>query len=544
MEITETYQFIKSKWITQYLSNTSNVHSFYEYVPLKEDAFIQRAVELDSEKRMQVPREKLVEVLSSYHEPELLHPKVKQNIDRLRHSDSLVVIGGHQACLLTGPLYTIYKAITLLQLAEREEKRLGRPVIPVFWIAGEDHDWDEVNHVWIQKSSTPVKVRFSPRSNRKSISEISCIPEEVQVWIDHLSQLLPDSSYKKEWVSILKEFSATPIAWTRFFARIMNYLFGKHGLLLMDAADSELRKLEKPFWDILITKNKEIQKKIQEKLNEFTRLGYSLPIPDKKNYAHLFICSEGNRYPLYFDGITWTASGLSERWTTSELQSLACDFPHLLSNNVMTRPLMQEYIFPTLSFVGGFSEITYWGLLKDVFTLCGLQMPIVYPRSQITLVSSTIRRRMREYKLTPSDVYTCFEEKKKNWFQKQKLINTDFLFKEARREILLIHEHLLHQLDKNLDINLMESGQINQNKIVEHLEYLEKSTEKIIRNKFDVEISRWDEIASVIYPSNKPQERVYNLINYWNAYGVEWIDRLINAPLLCEDGSVNFVSIP
>lgn len=129
-------------------SHSSSISSFFSYNPWKDIHFQQRYQYLQNQKDL-VSRKQLVSALRSYYGNHTLHPKVEANLDRLLDPRSCVVIGGHQACLMTGPLYTLYKAVTVIQLAKREEERLGVPVIPVFWIAGEDHDYEEVNHIWI-----------------------------------------------------------------------------------------------------------------------------------------------------------------------------------------------------------------------------------------------------------------------------------------------------------------------------------------------------------------------------------------------------------
>lgn len=544
MDIKETNPLHFNKWINHYLRNASDVHAFYAHAPLTEDVFVQRVHELDSHVRMQAPREKLADVITSFHTPEMLLPEIQQNIERLRDEKSLVVIGGHQACLLTGPMYTIYKAMTIIRLAQREETRLGRPVIPVFWIAGEDHDWDEVNHIWIQGTAQkPSKLGFASTSNRKPISEVMCNPQQMNYWFDELSRVLPDSIHKKEWVRILKEFTSTPITWTRFFARVMMHFFGKYGLLLVDAADPDLRELEKPFWEVLLTRNREIQSLVRQKSSEMIDLGYPSIVPDKDNFAHLFLCRKGNRYPLYFDGKTWTAPGVDGEWDTSEMLNLANTSPEKLSNNVLTRPLMQEYIFPTLSFVGGAAEVQYWGILKDVFDICGLQMPVVYPRMQITLVPHSIEKRMQGFGMTLQDVTTRFDEMKEKWLEKKHPVNVDALFLQAKQEIEATHQRLLEQINAEVEINLVESGQVNKNKLMEHLTYLERYAEHALHKKYDVEMRQWDEMRNTLYPRNKPQERIYNVVEYWNAYGVEWIDALVRIPLVTRANASYSISI-
>lgn len=516
-------------------SHSSSISLFFSYNPWKEINF-QRRYQYLQDRKVSVPRELLVQALRSYYGSQTLHPKVETNLNRLLDPKSCVVIGGHQACLMTGPLFTLYKAVTIIQLATREEERLGVPVIPVFWIAGEDHDYEEVNHIWIcdldQQLVKESLTHSSSSINRRPISSIPIESEMMIQWLRKISQKLPDTVYKKEWLSACKQVIQSSQTWSQLFGQLMNLLFQHWGLLLMDAADVHIRRLETPFFIDLVHNNEQIGRQIQESAKLLKTHQYESSIHIEPDHSHLFIHLNEERFPLFRQGEVWMTRDGSQRFTTKELIQMAKTTPEKLSNNVLTRPLMQEFLFPTLAYVGGPGEISYWALLKDTFTLMGLQMPIVYPRSHITLVDQTAWKRMQQFQLEWSDLFYRFEQKRDEWLQKESTIDMNQVFEFADREIDKIYQKLIKTLKQNVGVHMEDIGLRNQKYVKKQLQYLRSYSERMIEEQYQHQLRRFDEIAIRLLPLNQLQERVYNLIQVWNQHGIQWLDDIIQQPLL------------
>jgi bacillithiol biosynthesis cysteine-adding enzyme BshC len=513
-----------------YLENEAFVRSFYAYTPWENESIAKRISYLDKLRSdLAAPRLRLVEALQSYHEPELIHPAVCRNLERLKSPDSLVVIGGQQAGLLSGPLYTLHKAITIIQWARRAEKMLNRPVIPVFWIAGEDHDFDEVNHIWIdRRERKPHKVKLEIKGKQKQpVSAYVLTPEEMHPWLERLARLLPDHENKSQWLHRLKQLTGEPLSWTRFFARVMHDFFGKWGLLLIDSADPQLRKLESPFFRALIKKSTQLRQHVAKKSAMLEEWGFPAPVDLRENQANLFILIDGGRYPLYQKGSIWWAGETGHRFTEDDLLHLAETAPERFSNNVITRPLMQEYLFPTLFFVGGPGEMAYWGLLKEAFSEMGLEMPIVMPREQLTLIDRTAEKRIKEFSLTWIDVLNSLDERRSQWLEERKPPELESKFLHVKDGIRALHRWLTDELVREIGMNLKEMGIKNEAKVLTQIDYFYRFAKKAIEEKHEAGLRQWDELISAVKPEMKPQERIYNVIQYWNLYGLEWIDQLV-----------------
>lgn len=528
--------------------HSSFVSTLFTYHPWMEVSFRQRYQFLQEKRNEPFARSELVKVFRAQYGQERLHPQIEINLQRLEDKRSCVVIGGQQAGLLTGPLYTLYKAMTIIQLAKREEERLGIPVIPVFWIAGEDHDFEEVNHIWIRNVQEHVtKQSFHHHSpitmNRISVSCLQLDQSKMLKWLEELSDQLPDTPYKSEWLKTSQEIVSSAQTWGQFFFKMMQTLFNHWGLLLIDSTNIHLRRLESKFFMRLIKQNQQLRK-IIGKTEQFCQGNqYHIPVKLEENHAHLFVNVNSERYPLFNHQDTWMTRDGMHRWSTEDLLNMAAETPEKLSNNVLTRPLMQEYLFPTLAFVGGSGEIAYWSLLKQSFELMGLEMPIVYPRVQITLVDQTSLKRIKHFQFTWKDLFLHFDRKKSEWLNEKVKVDIDQLFQKTNEEMDQVHHALIHQLEQHLNVHMNEIGGKNREKIKEQIRYLRKYVNRMVEDQYQTELRRMNEIVVRLFPLQKPQERIYNLVQIWNEHGLKWLDHLMEQPLLLKPNDHHLVHI-
>ncbi|TCP70438.1 bacillithiol biosynthesis cysteine-adding enzyme BshC [Baia soyae] len=525
---------IKNPWQNQlmsdYLEPEHPVRSFFSHHPLQSSSYSLRAEEVYSSLSQRVDRQKLVEALYRYHQPELLHPEIESNLGRLRQEDSLVVIGGQQAGLVTGPLYTIHKVFTIIELARKQEQELGKPVIPVFWIAGEDHDIDEVNHIFVQSKEGVLKKRYRvevEQNNRQAVSHLSIDPEYLQNWLQEVSEHYVDTPYKTEWLEACQKLSHDKPSWGRFFARLLHSLFAKYGLVLIDSADPHVRQIEQDFFLRLINQSEQIQTSIQTSVQQFEEAGYADPIHTQPNQANLFLITDSGRLLLDREGDQWTTREGKQTFTTSELREIAGQTPERFSNNVATRPLMQEYLFPVLAFVAGPGEVAYWGVLKEAFIHTGLSMPIVYPRFQMTLVERHVDIRKREFGHSWETYLTKGTLIREEWLKAQFSFQVDPLFDAIKKQVVDLYQPMIKQIHSQLGRQTEEMGQKNIEKVTEQIQFYQRFVERTMSDIHQTTLRQWDELLRGISPNQQPQERVHNLIYYWNAYGLDWMDRTL-----------------
>lgn len=516
----------------EYLFSFSTVNHLYEWNPKRGESFRKRYADL-SHRKFDYSRSRLAGVLREFHSGELYHPAVEQNIRRLEQPESVVVIGGQQAGLLTGPLYTVYKAISVIQLARREEERLGVPVIPVFWIAGEDHDLDEVDHIYVpypEGRLTKHRLVLSTEGKRISAGHVLLDPKSVDKWLKDLAHILPDTEFKEEMIKELACLAAEPVSLTEYFAKLLHRLFGRFGLVQIDSSFPSLRRIEGPFFERLIRENDALDEAIKHQIKQVGTMGYPSPLDFYPDCAHLFVYVEGQRQLLLRDADGFVTRDGRMRWSERELLRLAREEPERLSNNVVTRPLMQEFLFPTLAVVAGPGEIAYWGCLREAFSAMGMTMPVLMPRSGVTLIDRATERYMRLLDLSVEDIFYGLEKRKRAWIAERAPLNIQALFADAENKIEQLYDFLIEQLSP-LGPDMERLGEKNRRKVMGQVEYLRQKAEWMIQLRHDTALRRFDHISLRCLPEGKLQERVYNIATYWNEYGLEWLERLVETPL-------------
>lgn len=517
-----------------YINQDSQVQRFFSYHPYQPDSFEKRLEQIDR-REDKYRRSELVEVIKSYHQPDLWNNEVAKSLDMLAQPGTSVVIGGQQAGLLTGPLYTIYKAITIIQLARREQKRLQRPVVPVFWIAGEDHDREEVDHIWIRNRKGDLQKYVYPKDKnlvKRPISHIELKVEEMHSWLEQLAWILPDTPQKENWLSFLKKAAGEAPNWSRFFAKVIFHLFGKYGVLLLDSQDARVRKLEEPFFEKLLDRDAFLSQRVEKSIRAIEKLHYSAPLNLEPQQANFFVLEKGERQAVLREKEGFRTRDTKRFYTKEDLLR----HPELLSNNVVTRTMMQEMIFPTLAFVAGPGEIAYWSTYREAFQELDLEMPIIYPRIHITLMEPSVYKRWQEFQLTWEHFYDSLLAKKEEWLQAKKPPEAIKMIMELKEKLESWYQPVLRYFSEEISSHLAEIGEKNLVKHWHQVDYFGKQADRVLREQHQIALSHWNQLIFSLQPNQKLQERVYNFITFWNSYGIEWIDELIEENLLQDNG--------
>jgi bacillithiol biosynthesis cysteine-adding enzyme BshC len=515
-----------------YIHDYSKVQELFEYNPWVSQSVEERAAWLDQQNTISAPREGVVQALEQYNLRFPNSANVIESIHRLRQSETLVIVGGQQAGLFTGPLLVIHKAISIIRAAKEAEQRLNRPVIPVFWIAGEDHDLDEVNHLHILTQQLALeKIELDNSKGLGKRAPISRLAITAEQWVQVLEKLdasLMSTDFKAHWMGKLRELSVESNTLVDLFAGMMSMLFGSEGLVLMDSDDPNLRRLEAPMFRQLIIGQKTIGQALAVSKDRLLGLGYEPQAEIREGNANLFVVHDGERLLLQRQGDDYTDKTEHFRMSESELLSLAEEQPENFSNNVFTRPLMQNYLFPVLSAVLGGGEIAYWALTREAFRSVGDQMPIILPRLEFTLVEGTVQKQLGKLDLSFEDAVLRLEEKRDKWLEDQDSIGLPQMFANVKDQFDALYGPVLDAIG-TINPGLSQLGETNRQKIIEQIQFLEAKSKDAHEAQFDAAKRQYDRIRLSIIPLGKRQERVYNVIGYLNKYGDGWLKELLDA---------------
>lgn len=505
-----------------YLFQFEKVSSFYTYSPYRKESWIERIEWLESHPLHH--REELVQGLMEYNQQMDNHQVALANITRLLDPKSCVIIGGQQSGILTGPLYSIHKAITIIQLAQQKEKQLGIPVIPVYWIAGEDHDYDEVNHVYIQSKDGKVKkIKLEEQpAGRMSISHFPLAENTLDDFIEEFFAEQIETEYTQDLKKELHRLAAQSKTLTDFFARTMVWLFGEKGLVLVDATLPFVRELEKEHFREVIMRNDELNEAFIKQSKEIVEAGYHRQVVTEEQHAQFFLYVDGKRVGVLRKGEgIFSLHGGEEIFTREDLLALLEKDPQRFSANVVTRPFMQERLFPTLAFVGGPGEIAYWGLYRQYFSLFGMELPILMPRMTFSIVEGTVQKYMEKYQITLTDLFGRLAEKRDEILRSLQTFHFEKAFDQFRDRLRQEYQEIIGQAGQ-METGLIKIGEKNLNKIMEQVNYYEKKTGEAFLKKNEVLLRQFERIQVSLFPMDKPQERVYNIFGYINKYGLHW----------------------
>lgn len=471
-------------------------------------------------------RTKMVDHLLKYNTSLNCGEKTNENILSLQNEDTFAVVAGQQAGFLLGPLYTIHKILSLLSYAKDVQRKTGKKIVPIFWIAGEDHDYDEVNHLYFEHNDD-VKKWIHPQKTtiKKPLTNIQFESEHASI-IQEVFQFVEETPYTKEVYSFIEEQYKRSTGWVDFFARLVLQLFKEEGLIVVDAHNPELRKMEINHFQTLIENTEAIQAGLKETQSILRDNDYSLLINMDETCAHIFYVSEYGRQQLYYDkeqNLYFTKNG-NVKMSKDELLAELEIHPENFSTNVVTRPVMQQMIFPAVAFVSGPGEFGYWAELKGVFEAIHMKMPIVLLRHGFTYVETNVLSKIQKMGLELEDISA---QKIKDI--REQHYSTSSL-EEAKLELDEVQEEIVSHMKLSLQrVNEDAFDQLLFNKKIEQTvaEVLKKEMEKSYINYVHMKkekVKMYSSVLQALYPKDSYQERVYNMIYFLNKYGFDWID--------------------
>ncbi|QPC46249.1 bacillithiol biosynthesis cysteine-adding enzyme BshC [Mangrovibacillus cuniculi] len=452
-------------------------------------------------------------------------------MEKLKKPDSVVVVGGQQAGILTGPMYTLHKIISIIVLARQQEEKLGIPVVPVFWIAGEDHDILEVNHLFVEKDKKLKKLQIAPNTlSKKMVSDEIISQDDFEKVLRDLVESLGETQHTKELVKFLRSSFKENNTYTEWFSTLINTWFADYGLLLIDAADSSIRALEVPFFHRLIDKSSEITNAVLDQQETLCASGYQKTLEIKEDATNLFLYEDQERELLSFDKDKAAFASSSKIYTKEELRQLVEIAPSKLSNNVVTRPLMQEFLLPTLAFIAGPGEVSYWGELQTAFHEVGFTMPPVVPRLHISWVDRRMEQSLRDLEMpieqAISGEVSVKREKAFKALQDQELLHQiDHMKEMFDKEFAAIEERI-----QSKHTSLVPIMKKNKEYHYRQLDFLiNKSVKQVERDHAEL-LERYNRLERMLHPFEGYQERIWNITYFLNKYGFSIIPKLMDQP--------------
>ncbi len=520
-----------SALLVDYLYHYDRVAPFYNGSPFDLASYKAVAGQLQDFNKS---RRELAEILTRQNEAFGCGEATLTNIQGLREPGTFTVVTGQQVGLLSGPAFTVYKALTAIRLAQWLSEQ-GMAVVPVFWLATEDHDLEEVaaaaaldenyNLVSLGDSGD----RPAPRS---SVGYVK-LSGEIEAALNHLETLLPPGESRDRLLQDLRASYQRGVTWGNAFGRLMARLFSRWGVVLVDPLDDSFQRLSVGLRAQAIIRAKELRGRLQERSQALIRAGYHGQVHVAEDSTLVFVSRDGNRLSLSQregQGAGEFVIDGTETVKLEELQAWAENRPAYFSPNVLLRPLVQDTLLPTLAYVAGPSELAYLGQAQVLYSEFGRPMPVIFPRAGFTLVDRRTQRLFEKYHLSLEDVWKGEEHLRRkiasaglseggaSWAER---------FDQTQQELARLLERLREDIEK-LDPTLLDSLKHAQEKMLFQMDRLKGKVSRAAFERSELLARHEQSLLHFLTPHRNLQEREVSGVYFLGRAGYELLDRLLN----------------
>lgn len=452
-----------------------------------------------------------------------------KHIDMLRRPGAVAIVTGQQAGLFTGPLYTIHKAITVIKLAACLRDQ-GVEAVPVFWVASEDHDYEEVNHCRVVDREGRLKrIQYEARGHKadEPVGRVA-LCEGIGKTIDELVAQLAPSEFTPALERDLRESYEQGVGFADAFSRLMARLFREYGVVLLDPLDEELKQVAAPLYAEAIRKSSEIARALVARSRELEEAGYHAQIHVSEDMVPLFIMDEGRRAALTHHDGRFAVKGSDHSFSNEELVELASRCPSCFSPNVTLRPVVQDYLLPTAAYIGGPAEIAYFAQLRAVYETLERQEPCVLPRASFTIIEGRHQKTMKKYGLKVQDFFDGLHPAVTKVVEQSLDRGAAVAFTETER---VLNEHLdkLGEALQQTDSTLSDPLKRAREKIMYQLEHLRTRFIHSSAHRDETAYRQVERAFTTLYPDKNLQERELSVYYFLSRYGSALIEELYNA---------------
>ncbi|WP_432411248.1 bacillithiol biosynthesis cysteine-adding enzyme BshC [Rasiella sp. SM2506] len=503
-----------SKLMNDYLEKNPELNNFYKRFPTLEN--FKPDISTPLSVRTKEHRKVLVQQLEKQYEGFNISEATLHNIRSLAKETTFTITTGHQLNLFTGPLYFLYKIFSVINLSEQLNAEYpDNHFVPVYWMATEDHDFDEINYF-----NFKGKKIVWERPDGGAVGEFST--EGLAEVAKETAKAFGENENGKRLQRLFSEAYTHHENLADATRYLGNELFKEYGLVIIDGNDAALKKLFVPFAEKELSENLS-HKKVTETTKKLLELGYGEQVHPRE--INLFYLAEGVRERIVEVEGKFYVNETDLVFTKDEIFKELNDHPERFSPNALLRPLYQEVILPNLCYVGGGGELAYWFQLKDYFEAVEVPFPILVLRNSVVLVPATLSAKLEKLEVSVKEL-----------FQKQTHLRTNFTHKisEIKIDFSKQRAHLqqqfkdLYTVARKTDASFVGAVGAQEKKQLNGLDTLEKRLLKAQKRKLADQLERLTAIQDQLFPQQSLQERTTNFSEYYLPYGDALLKTLKN----------------
>ena len=511
-----------SPLFVDYVSNFSKVQHLYAW-NFRNETHWKSLLKQVAERSLD--RSALVKILGEQNRNFHCGVRTLANIDALLNDNTVAVVTGQQVGLFTGPLYTILKTLTTLKLVEQLSDRYPEyNFVPVFWLEGEDHDFEEVNSIKVITGSNEVaemKYELKPPSDDQNLGAVGKIEfdDTIEGVFANLEETLVQTEFKPKVLELFRTAYQKGMTFNRAFAHLLNVLLENSGLIFLDPNDKDVKKLLAPLFQRELEETPRFCQLVGDQSAELEKQYHAQVKPKSLN---LFFFHRGGRYLLEPRADGYTLKGTRQHLTKEFITEAARNTPELFSSNVVLRPICQDWLLPTLAYVGGPAEVAYFAQLKPLYEAVNIPCPIIYPRASATIMEEKAEKVLERYSVSLLDLLSDVEMVKEKVAGQVADFNLDEVFGGT---FLTVQESLdgIKPALQDIDPTLVGALENVSRKTVANLEGLKEKAVAAQKRQHEVSLRQIDKAASIVFPQSSFQERELNVVYFLNKYGMEFL---------------------
>ncbi|MEW7292685.1 bacillithiol biosynthesis cysteine-adding enzyme BshC [Aquimarina sp. 2304DJ70-9] len=502
-----------SSLICDYLDQKAELKPFYNRFPKVENfeaQILEKQQSFSNENR-----KILVNALNSQYRSTNYSETTKKNIESLAQTSTFTVTTGHQLNLFTGPLYFLYKIVSTINLTrELKEKYPNYNFVPIYWMATEDHDFDEINYF----NLFGKKIQW----NRKDGGAVGVFDTNgLDKVFDIFSSEIGSGRNAERLKSLFKETYLKHNNLAEATRYLANELFADYGLVIIDGDDRELKRLFIPFVEKELVEQTSYNT-VLPKAQKLKDTGYKIQVNPRA--INLFYLADGLRERIIEEDGSYFVNETEISWSKSEIVKELYEFPERFSPNVMMRPLYQEVILPNLCYIGGGGELAYWFELKDYFDAVQIPFPMLLLRNSVLIQTNKQAEKIK--KLNVSDTELFLKQHELINHKVRRISNIDINFDPQRAHLREQFEEM-YKLAEQTDVTFGNAVKAQEVKQLKGLDVLEKRLLKAQKRKLSDHVQRLTTIQNELFPNQSLQERTINFSEMYLEYGEELIPTLI-----------------
>ncbi|MDG5766457.1 bacillithiol biosynthesis cysteine-adding enzyme BshC [Balneolales bacterium ANBcel1] len=447
-----------------------------------------------------------------------------ENIEALSDENTVTITTGQQVSLYGGPLYTVFKTLTVIHLAKSLSRDTAKHVVPVFWLADEDHDFEEIASVSlpvqgeVKRASLPCKACARHAAGNITVEESSFAKFRNEVM-----EYLPPTDFRDELFSLLDECYVPGRSLKQAFGELLMRLFSRHGLILAGSNEREAKRITRDAIRIAIERADDIVSALEHQSAELeSHYHRQAHISDSLLFWH---DDDHGRVRLVHDNGRWSREPGIELGTQELLNELETH-PERFSPNVFLRPILQDQLLPNAAYVGGPAEIAYYAQMKPLYDVFDRKMPFLIARLSATIVEPQISRFLSDLPYTIPEYSGRFEELEQHYLRKYGEPDLDTRFDHWKEEVELLSEKMVEETEI-ADPGLRKHAQAITREYTKAIDKLRKKKVQAVRQKEEVRINRLKKVKLGLFPNDRLQEREISFIYFMNKYGPDIWEQLL-----------------